>query len=252
MRPAAPPAKLLLASIHDVSPRFESAIDALAYRFHALLGAPRFAMLVVPDFWDAAPLAGAPRFRARLRRWADEGVEMLLHGWSHRDHSAHAGWRAGFKARHLTAGEGEFLGMSRDEACGRLCDGRALLEDVTGRAVHGFVAPAWLYGDGARQALRDTGFAFAEDHFRVWRPSDDATLCRGPVITWASRSPARQASSLAFAAIARHGLAPLRVVRVAAHPGDARTPAILHSIDRTIARTRRDRRIASYADLLPA
>ena len=40
--------KLLLASIHDVSPRFESEIDRLADRFETLLGAPRFAMLVVP------------------------------------------------------------------------------------------------------------------------------------------------------------------------------------------------------------
>ena len=35
--------KLLPASIHDVSPRFESEIDPLADRFEDLLGAPRFA-----------------------------------------------------------------------------------------------------------------------------------------------------------------------------------------------------------------
>jgi hypothetical protein len=102
----------LLASIHDVSPHFESAIDQLADRLQRLLGAPRFAMLVVPDYWGQAPLAAAPAFRARLRRWSDQGVEMLLHGWSHRDDSHHDNAAAVFKARHLTAGEGEFLGRS--------------------------------------------------------------------------------------------------------------------------------------------
>jgi hypothetical protein len=131
----------------------------------------------------------------------------------------------------------------------RLRDGRALLEYAIGKPVTGFVAPAWLYGDGARLALRQSGFAFAEDHFRVWRPADNAVLCRGPVITWASRSRARQASSLAFAALARHALSPLQTVRVAVHPGDAGAPAILASIDRTIGALARGRSLAAYAEL---
>ena len=65
----------LLASIHYVSPYFESEIDRLVDRLQALLGAPRFAMLVVPDYWGRAHLGTAPAFRARLRRWADQGVE---------------------------------------------------------------------------------------------------------------------------------------------------------------------------------
>jgi predicted deacetylase len=242
--------KLLLASIHDVSPRFESEIDRLADRFEILLGAPRFAMLVVPDYWGRAPLSRAPEFCAKLRRWSERGVEMLLHGWRHRDDGAHIGRVASFKARHLTAGEGEFLGLDRAQALGRMCDGRSLLEDILGKPVTGFVAPAWLYGDGARCALRDAGFAFAEDHFRVWRPSDDEVLCHGPVVTWASRSRVRQASSIAFAALARLAMAPLPVVRVAVHPGDAGVPGLLASIDRTVLALKGGRRVAHYADLL--
>ncbi len=242
--------KLLLASIHDVSPRFEGEIDRLADRFEGLLGAPRFTMLVVPDFWGRAPLSGAPAFRAKLRRWSERGVEMLLHGWHHRDDSRHEGRFASFKARHFTAGEGEFLGLGRTEALRRMCEGRFLLEDILGKPVTGFVAPAWLYGDGARSALRDAGFAFAEDHFRVWRPSDDEILCHGPVVTWASRSRVRQASSLGFAALARLVLSPLPVARIAVHPGDAGVPAILASIDRTVDALRKGRRVARYGDLL--
>lgn len=241
--------RLLLASIHDVGPRFESEVDRLADRLTALLGERRFAMLVVPDHWGAAPLAAAPAFRAKLRRWADEGVEMFLHGWYHRDDAAHAGRLAAFKARHMTAGEGEFLGLGRAEALRRMVAGRALVEEAIGRPVAGFVAPAWLYGRGARAALADAGFALAEDHMRVWRPADGRVLARGPVVTWASRSPARIASSLAFAGVARCALAPLRVVRVAVHPGDTGVPALLGSIDRTIAALARGRRIAGYSAL---
>ena len=241
--------KRLLASIHDVSPCFEGEVDCLADRLEGLLGAPRFAMLVVPNYWGRAPLAAAPRFCARLRRWSDRGVEMLLHGWSHHDDTRHDTAGAAFRARYLTAGEGEFLGLSCPEATRRMWEGRALLEDVIGRPVAGFVAPAWLYGLGARRALGQVGFAFAEDHFRVWRPADDAVLCQGPVITWASRSRARRASSLAFAALARHALKPLPTVRIAVHPGDASVPAILTSVDRTIGALARGRHLASYAEL---
>lgn len=250
MKASARPGKLLLASIHDVSPCFEPEIDRLAERVEGLLGAPRFAMLVVPDFWGRAPLSRAPAFRAKLRRWSERGIEMVLHGWQHRDDSRHAGLLASVKARHFTAGEGEFLGLDRAEALRRMRDGRALLEDILGKPVAGFVAPAWLYGDGARLALRDAGFAFAEDHFRVWRPDDDESLCQGPVVTWASRSRARQASSVAFAALARLAMAPARVARLAVHPGDAGVPRLLASIDRTVLALQRGRRVARYADLL--
>jgi len=239
---------MLLASIHDVGPRFESEVDRLVDRLEAHVGRGRFAMLVVPDHWGEAPLADAPAFAARLRRWADSGIEMFLHGWSHRDDSAHAG-AAAWKAKHMTAGEGEFLGLSRAEATRRLRAGRAVVEDAIGRPVTGFIAPAWLYGPDARAAVAAEGFGLAEDHMQVWEPASGAVLLRGPVITWASRSRARIASSLAFAALARVALQPLRAVRVAVHPGDAHVPSLLRSIDATFAAFG-GRRAAHYADLL--
>jgi predicted deacetylase len=242
-------AKKLLLSIHDVTPRFDATVERLYDRLCRLTGTNRMAMLVVPDHWGEAPLAKDPGFGAKLRAWADQGVEIFLHGWFHKDDSRHAGASASFKARHMTAGEGEFLGLSREEAQRRLCEGRKLVEDVIGRPVSGFVAPAWLYGEGAKQALRDEGFAMAEDHLRVWRPEDGAVLARGPVISWASRSASRRLSSRAFAALARTALKPLPVVRIALHPGDARYDSLLASIDRTVKSFARSHLPARYADL---
>lgn len=251
-QPPAAAQKLLLASVHDVGPRFESEVDQLVDRLAAATGSMAMAMLVVPDHWGEAPLARAPAFGARLRGWADQGVEMFVHGWFHRDTADHGAGVSKFKARHLTAGEGEFLGLSRDEAGRRMADGKALIEDAIGRPTAGFVAPAWLYGEGAHQALRDSGFALAEDHFRVWAPATGEVLARGPVVTWASRSRGRQLSSLGFAALARTALRPLPVARVAVHPGDTGVPALLDSIDRTLAAFARRRRVARYSDLLCA
>ena len=243
-------AKLLLASIHDVGPRFEREVDQLADLLGGILGGPKFAMLVVPDHWGAAPLASAPAFQRRLRDWAEQGVEMFVHGWYHKDLADHSG-AAAFKARHMTAGEGEFLGLSQPVAAQRMADGRKLIEDAIGRPVAGFIAPAWLYGDGARAALADSQFALAEDHLRVWQPANGRVLATGPVITWASRSKPRQLSSRLFAGLARHTLHRQQVVRAAVHPGDVTVPALLASITATFSKFAARRPAGRYADLLP-
>lgn len=238
----------LLASIHDVGPRFAHEVGQLHDLFVRLLDGHRFAMLVVPDHWGVAPLAGAPEFRRRLREWSDAGVEMFVHGWFHRDYAAHSGFDR-FRARAMTASEGEFLGLSRDIAAQRMADGKALIEDIIGKPAAGFIAPAWLYGTGAMEALAASGFALAEDHMRVWQPASGRVLARGPVITWASRSRARQLSSLAVAGVARWALHGLGTARIAVHPGDTGVPRLMRSIEATVTAFARRRATGRYADL---
>lgn len=242
-------ARLLLASVHDVGPLFESEVDQLFDRISRSLGSARMAMLVVPNHWGKAPLSAAPAFQNRLRGWAEAGVEMFVHGWFHKDTTRHSGLAA-WKGAHMTAGEGEFLGLDAATAAQRISDGRALIEDIIGRPAAGFVAPAWLYGKGAHAALATSGLPIAEDHLRVWHPASGKVLARGPVVTWATRSRARTASSLAFAALARQALKPFPVVRIAVHPGDVHSTPVLQSIDRTLATLSRERTPASYAQLL--
>ena len=235
----------LIASIHDVAPKFEAQVDALADRLTRLLGGPTFAMLVVPDHWGEAPLAAAPTYAAKLRAWADAGVEMFLHGFTHRDDAP----VKGFAQRHMTAGEGEFAALDVDTAVARLRDGRRIVEDAIGRPVAGFVAPAWLYSAGAKEAVAHSGFALAEDHWRVWDPRTGTILSRGPVITWASRSPGRIRSSLTVARVARALPFTLPTARIAVHPGDTTVPALLDSIEATYATFARTHVPSRYADL---
>jgi predicted deacetylase len=241
------PQRLLLASIHDVSPRFESEVDRLMELLGPHVGT-RLAMLVVPNHWGDAPIVPGSAFAGRLRSWAEQGIEMFLHGFTHRDEAQYSAAADRIRARFMTASEGEFLGLSSSDAAARIAKGRDLLEDVIGRSIDGFVAPAWLYGDGAREALVKSAMPLAEDHLRVWSPATGAELAWGPVITWASRTRTRLLSSLAAAAALRH--APLEVLRIGVHPPDIRHPALVRSIGRTFTAARRKRRPARYGDLL--
>jgi predicted deacetylase len=244
-----PAARLLLASVHDVSPRFESEVDALIDRLRPHVG-NRIALLVVPNHWGEAPIVGGSPFARRLRGWADAGLEIFLHGYLHRDESRHGRASDQVRARLMTAGEGEFLGLSRSDAADRIARGRTLLEDIIGRPVAGFVAPAWLYGGGALEALAEAGMPIAEDHLCVWSPATGAELARGPVITWASRTKLRLLSSLAAAAALRR--APMRILRVGVHPPDIRHPSLVGSIDATLRVAGAKRTAAAYSDLLKA
>ena len=238
---------MLIASIHDVSPRFESEVDRLLERLRPHVGS-RLALLAVPNHWGEAPIVAGSSFASRLRGWADEGMEIFLHGYFHRGESLHRSASDRLRARMMTAGEGEFLGLSREAAELRIRAGRSLLEDITGRPVAGFIAPAWLYGRDTLEALASCGIRIAEDHWRVWSPFTGARVAHGPVITWASRSRARIGSSLAAASILRR--LPLRVVRIGVHPPDVARPELLRSIERTFAVCSRSREPRRYSDLL--
>jgi predicted deacetylase len=123
-----------------------------------------------------------------------------------------------------------------------------LLEDIIGKPIAGFIAPAWLYSDGAKIALERAGLPIAEDHFHVWSPATGKKLTSGPVITWASRTRPRLASSLLAAPIVRK--LPMPVLRIGVHPPDVRHPALVRSITKTFRSAVAHRRPSAYAELL--
>ncbi|MDD3799963.1 MAG: polysaccharide deacetylase family protein [Novosphingobium sp.] len=239
----------LLLTLHDVTPHHGEAIRAIMDDMAGLVGPGACGLLLVPDFHGEARLDRDPSFVKAVRRWAGEGSEVFLHGYFHQDRSDHQGAGTAFKARHLTAGEGEFLGLERARAAALLCDGRKLVEDVAGKAVAGFIAPAWLYGPDALEAISEAGFTCVEDHFRVWNPQSGATYARGPVISYATRTPARALSSLAFSKFASLGLRGQRTVRIAVHPADRGSARVYREVRHRVARFARTHSPSGYAAL---
>lgn len=240
----------MLVAIHDVGPRFEAEVDRIRDFLAAQIDTNRLALLVVPNHWGEAPLRAGSPFAARLRRWAEQGNEIFLHGWFHRDQTDHRSFTERLKARFLTAGEAEFLGLARPSASSLMHAGSSLLEDITGTRISGFIAPAWLYGPGARQAMAELDFPIAEDHFTVWNPRSGDVLSRGAVVSWASRTKPRMLSSLAFARASRRLLRDHPQVRIAVHPADLDAAPLRRSIAETIRHFGRTHRPGRYVDLL--
>ncbi|MFO1240888.1 MAG: polysaccharide deacetylase family protein [Sphingomonadaceae bacterium] len=240
----------LLASIHDVTPVHARRLERLVPLVEEHVGVGRFALLAVPDFHGEGGIDSDRGFAARLRGWSDDGCEVFLHGYQHRDSTRHAGALSRLKANHLTAGEGEFLGLDHATALRLLADGRNRVEDVIGRPVAGFIAPAWLYGQAALQAIADLDFPIAEDHFRVWHPPSGRVLARGPVITYASRTPMRMLSSLLWSRIATLALRPATTIRLGVHPHDLDAPELVQEIARALGVLTHSHPPGHYANLL--
>lgn len=240
----------LLASIHDVTPYHLDRLDRLVPIVEQAVGAGRFALLVVPDFHRAGLIRDNMAFARLLRGWSDAGCEIFLHGFTHLDDVQHRSRAARLKAKRMTAGEGEFLGIGYSDAVSRLDRGRTMLEDMIGAPVAGFIAPAWLYGPHSLKAIADRGFTLVEDHFRVWNPQTGTVLARGPVLTYASRSPLRLASSLLWSRLATIALAPAKTVRFAVHPLDVDSPALVHEIGRALGAFSTSHRPSAYRELV--
>jgi uncharacterized protein len=234
-------------SLHDVSPAWENEVELALEMAHA--HGVRPALLVVPDFHGRAPLLDHPAFCDRLRALQAEGHEIYLHGYYHRsrtwdDHAAvHAERGIGSRARYLFAqkvvsgGEAEFSDVSHDEALKRLDDGERVLRDA-GLRIDGFVAPAWSMPDWVLTLLGTRGYAFTEDHLRVYDPVGRRRRA-SVVLNYASRTPGRLLSSVAWCRIAR----PARRIlpaRIAIHPADMRYALLRSELDSLLAWGRGD------------
>ena len=217
-------------SIHDVSPAWEREVDVALEMAHAVGVRP--ALLVVPDYHGRAPLAEHPRFVERLRALQADGHEIYLHGYYHRARrwddpgarETRTGGAVG-RLRHLfaqkvvSASEAEFSDVSREEALARLDAGERVLRDA-GLAIDGFVAPAWSMPSWVLSLLGERGYRFTEDHLRIHDPAGKRSR-PSLVLNYASRTPARLLSSVAWCRLTR----PARRVlpaRIAIHPADMR------------------------------
>ncbi len=208
-------------SIHDVSPAWSREVDDALDLCHALGVRP--ALLVVPNFHGRAPLLESPDFCARLRALQAEGHEIYLHGLLHESArrydaaSGHARLVWLFAQRVASGGEAEMMDVSEEVGKARVDEGERVLREA-GLAIDGFVAPAWSMPPWLLPWLGERGYAFTEDHTRVYDPRAGRSRA-SVVLNWATRSPGRLLSTVAWCRIARPA-GRLLPARVAIHPGD--------------------------------
>lgn len=241
---------MLIVTIHDVAPPTLAAVDQLRAAL-ASWGVDAATLLAVPDYHRRAPLDACPRTVAWLRAAADRGDEVALHGVTHRQDAPVAARRDRLRARLFTAGEGEMLGAGADDR-DRLATARARLAALLGRDVAGFVAPAWLERRGLADRLADLGFGWHETAWTVEGLAPRRRL-RAPVIGFATRRRWRERAALAWAAALTPPLAiAAPAVRIAVHPGDLTSAAVMTALARVVRHARRDRRAVTTAAALAA
>jgi predicted deacetylase len=142
-----------------------------------------------------------------------------------------------FAQRIVSGGEAEMSDVSRDEGQRRLEEGERVLREA-GLRIDGFVAPAWSMPRWLLPLLAQRGCRFTEDHLRVYDPQAGRRRA-SVVLNWASRSPARMASTVAWCRAAKYARAVVPA-RIAIHPADMRVPLLRREIARLLAWARGD------------
>ncbi len=209
----------LILVLHDVAPETWPDYKSFVEAVDALGGIP-ICWLVVPDFHHRNRLEDHHQFRHMLDGRLARGDELILHGYHHADEAPAPRTPRDWFMRRVFTHEGEFYSLDRHEAARRLQRGIELFERNQW-PLHGFVAPAWLLGTGARQALAATGLSYTSDpgHFYLL---PDYTAIDAPGLVWSARSAWRRGMShlVSEKMLSRHRQA--AVLRLGLHPVDMR------------------------------
>lgn len=218
-----------------MSPAWATEVEAALALCHAAGVCP--ALLVVPDFHGRAPLLDDARFCARLRELQAGGHEVYLHGYFHESQARYDASRGEgrlawlFAQRVVSGGEAEMSDVSEEEGRARLERGERVLADA-GLRVDGYVAPAWSMPGWLLPLLGERGYRFTEDHLRVYDPKEGRAR-PSVVLNWASRSPGRVLSTVAWCRVAGYARAVLPA-RIAIHPGDMGYRLLRYEVERQL------------------
>ena len=241
--PANEAMRALCVSIHDVAPATWPQCEYLLQAIRAVADIP-VTLLVVPAYHRQ----GAPdlEFDRRLERRLLHGDELVLHGYTHLDEAAPSGnLRDALVRNFYTRSEGEFYAIDRTEARRRLALGRKWFAK-RGWPLEGFVAPAWLMGQGAWEALAEFQFNYTTT-LRRFHLLAEGRVIDSRSLVYTVRNGARRQASCAWNNVVFHRLAHKPLLRLGLHPVDAGHPDIVRHAQRTIAAALRDRQAMTKA-----
>ncbi|MEK8029439.1 polysaccharide deacetylase family protein [Ideonella sp. DXS29W] len=213
--------RCLSVVLHDVSPatwpacrRVMSEVRRVAQREGVAL---KLTLLVVPAMHGQP---ATPDFVRLLRRLAQHGHELALHGLTHQDDGPRASsWIDHVRRHWYTAGEGEFAALGHQEAAARIELGRRWASAL-GLPMRGFVAPAWLLSPSAWRAVQRAGFAYTctLNRFMVL-PGSQWLAARS--VVFSTRAAWRRLASVAWNSALSWWLRPAPLLRLELHPSDA-------------------------------
>ena len=254
--------KSLVVSLHDVSPLTQSFCERILLDLSEL-GVHQVSLLIIPNHHGRAPVTESSSFQQWLKQEVDAGHEPVLHGYFHQRQKGVDPWFSRITTEVYTAGEGEFFDLSFDLAKKSLCDGLADLGFLR-RKVTGFVAPAWLLGDAAEQAVRSLGFVYttrigcirifkslARNTREPKRPRDFRAIeVRSRSLVWSTRASWRVLTSLYWNRALATAKSDAPVFRVSIHPADIQHKPVWKQIREIVGSAGRVRECISYERLV--
>ncbi|MET1114745.1 MAG: DUF2334 domain-containing protein, partial [Comamonas sp.] len=180
--------------------------------------------------------ATSAEMEAQLAQALARGDELALHGYTHLDSAAAGG---GLGERFLrgvyTPRVGEFAAIGQPEAQHRIQLGLDWFAE-RGWPVAGFVAPAWLLGKGAWQALMQFEFEYTTTFSRFHLLAGQGGALFAPSLVYAARNRGGRVLSPLAAGAAARLLAQRPLARLSLHPPDARHPALLRHAQQLVER----------------
>jgi uncharacterized protein len=234
----------VVVSIHDVCPQTREACAAILRNLEQI-GLRQCSLLVISDRHGKGHFLQDSAFCEWLKEKAQLGHEIVIHGYHHlRSRKTAEGIRTIFATRIYTAEEGEFYDLDRASAAALLTKARAEFAKI-GLKPDGFIAPAWLLGSEAAEALRDVGLEYTT---RLGSVTDLRTgqTYQSQSLVWSTRSAWRRAASLAWNAFLFRSLKSNPLIRISIHPTDLQYATIWNQVRHFVGCTLRDRAPYTY------
>ncbi|HEY8099768.1 MAG TPA: polysaccharide deacetylase family protein [Burkholderiaceae bacterium] len=230
--------RALCVTIHDVAPHTWSRCQRWLQAIHSVANIP-VTLLVVPNYHRHKTYNQAP-FDRLLEQRLCLGDELALHGYAHLDEEkAPTGLWNKFVRRVYTLGEAEFYAIDADEARRRLNMG---LEWFARNRwpITGFVAPAWLLGEGGWKALQEFPFRYTTT-MRQFYFLPERKVIHSPSLVYSARNTLfKHVSFLRNSAVySMYQNAP--ILRIGLHPNDVLHPDIVKDTQHLIEKFLKNR-----------
>jgi uncharacterized protein len=175
---------------------------------------------------------------------------VVLHGYTHWDDGEPRGALDRWRREVYTQHEGEFCALDEAEASRRLLAGAQWFRSLQ-LPLRGFVAPAWLLGEGGWAALRRFGLRYTCTlSSLVLLPERRAVHSQS--LVYSARSGWRRAASIEWNRVCAAAQAQRPLLRLELHPHDADDARMRRAWQHLLEAALRERSAVTLADAAQA
>jgi predicted deacetylase len=236
----------VIVSLHDVAPCTQKIASTIISELSAH-GVGVCSVLVVPDYHHEGLFTRHREFVTWLRALEADGHEVVIHGYFHeRPPQMKESLRDKFMTRFYTQDEGEFYDLGYEEALRRITTARDEFRAL-GLKPRGFIAPAWLLGNEAEQAVRDAELEYTT-RLRTVCDLRSESIFPARTLVYSVHNNWRCTLSRSWNAALFRLLKTKPLLRISIHPPDYSQPTIWRQILGFIAATKRARTVTTYQD----